>query len=167
MRYQLDTVTAVSDRLPATREFSSQPLLPRQQSGGKSKGDIFFDGAGGGNVIESDVTEGNIHFNGAGAANVLIKRGQRGDLVFRGAGLANVLVHQGAQGRMDVYAAGAANVLVRSGDGEYLARLLAYGNISVQQGRGDSQVVMLGGYNTHTQLGDGRGLWLAGAASTC
>lgn len=162
VRYQLDTVTAVSDRLPATREFSSQPLLPRQQSGGKSKGDIFFDGAGGGNVIESDVTEGNIHFNGAGAANVLIKRGQRGDLVFRGAGLANVLVHQGAQGRMDVYAAGAANVLVRSGDGEYLARLLAYGNISVQQGRGDSQVVMLGGYNTHTQLGDGRGLWLAG-----
>lgn len=162
VRYQLDTVTAVSDRLPATREFSSQPLLPRQQSGGKSKGDIFFDGAGGGNVIESDVTEGNIHFNGAGAANVLIKRGQRGDLVFRGAGLANVLVHQGAQGRMDVYAAGAANVLVRSGDGEYLARLLAYGNISVQQGRGDSQVVMLGGYNTHTQLGDGRGLWLTG-----
>ncbi|HAT2491874.1 TPA: MARTX multifunctional-autoprocessing repeats-in-toxin holotoxin RtxA [Aeromonas hydrophila] len=162
VRYQLDTVTAVSDRLPATREFSSQPLLPRQQSGGKSKGDIFFDGAGGGNVIESDVTEGNIHFNGAGAANVLIKRGQRGDLVFRGAGLANVLVHQGAQGRMDVYAAGAANVLVRSGDGEYLARLLAYGNISVQQGRGDSQVVMLGGYNTHTQLGDGQGLWLAG-----
>ncbi|MBW3842696.1 MARTX multifunctional-autoprocessing repeats-in-toxin holotoxin RtxA [Aeromonas hydrophila] len=162
VRYQLDTVTAVSDRLPATREFSSQPLLPRQQGGGKSKGDIFFDGAGGGNVIESDVTEGNIHFNGAGAANVLIKRGQRGDLVFRGAGLANVLVHQGAQGRMDVYAAGAANVLVRSGDGEYLARLLAYGNISVQQGRGDSQVVMLGGYNTHTQLGDGQGLWLAG-----
>ncbi|ABK37082.1 MARTX multifunctional-autoprocessing repeats-in-toxin holotoxin RtxA [Aeromonas hydrophila] len=162
VRYQLDTVTAVSDRLPATREFSSQSLLPRQQSGGKSKGDIFFDGAGGGNVIESDVTEGNIHFNGAGAANVLIKRGQRGDLVFRGAGLANVLVHQGAQGRMDVYAAGAANVLVRSGDGEYLARLLAYGNISVQQGRGDSQVVMLGGYNTHTQLGDGHGLWLAG-----
>ncbi|MDF5703721.1 MARTX multifunctional-autoprocessing repeats-in-toxin holotoxin RtxA [Aeromonas hydrophila subsp. hydrophila] len=162
VRYQLDTVTAVSDRLPATREFSSQPLLPRQQSGGKSKGDIFFDGAGGGNVIESDVTEGNIHFNGAGAANVLIKRGQRGDLVFRGVGLANVLVHQGAQGRMDVYAAGAANVLVRSGDGEYLARLLAYGNISVQQGRGDSQVVMLGGYNTHTQLGDGQGLWLAG-----
>ncbi|AXV35255.1 peptidase C80 [Aeromonas hydrophila] len=162
VRYQLDTVTAVSDRLPATREFSSQPLLPRQQSGGKSKGDIFFDGAGGGNIIESDVTEGNIHFNGAGAANVLIKRGQRGDLVFRGAGLANVLVHQGAQGRMDVYAAGAANVLVRSGDGEYLARLLAYGNISVQQGRGDSQVVMLGGYNTHTQLGDGQGLWLAG-----
>ncbi|MGL5841262.1 MAG: MARTX multifunctional-autoprocessing repeats-in-toxin holotoxin RtxA [Aeromonas hydrophila] len=162
VHYQLDTVTAVSDRLPATREFSGQPLLPRQQSGGKSKGDIFFDGAGGGNVIESDVTEGNIHFNGAGAANVLIKRGQRGDLVFRGAGLANVLVHQGAQGRMDVYAAGAANVLVRSGDGEYLARLLAYGNISVQQGRGDSQVVMLGGYNSHTQLGDGRGLWLAG-----
>ncbi|WP_323952276.1 MARTX multifunctional-autoprocessing repeats-in-toxin holotoxin RtxA [Aeromonas hydrophila] len=162
VRYQLDTVTAVSDRLPATREFSSQPLLPRQQSGGKSKGDIFFDGAGGGNVIESDVTEGNIHFNGAGAANVLIKRGQRGDLVFRGAGLANVLVHQGAQGRMDVYAAGAANVLVRSGDGEYLARLLAYGNISVQQGCGDSQVVMLGGYNTHTQLGNGQGLWLAG-----
>ncbi|MGL4752021.1 MAG: MARTX multifunctional-autoprocessing repeats-in-toxin holotoxin RtxA [Aeromonadaceae bacterium] len=161
VRYRLDTVTAVSDRLPATRDFDSQPLLPRQQGGGKSKGDIFFDGAGGGNVIESDVTEGNIHFNGAGAANVLIKRGQRGDLVFRGAGLANVLVHQGVQGKMDVYAVGAANVLVRSGDGEYLARLLAYGNISVQQGRGDSQVVMLGGYNTHTQIGSGKGLWLA------
>ena len=58
-------------------------------------------------------------------------------------------------------------MLVRSGDGEYLARLLAYGNISVQQGRGDSQVVMLGGYNTHTQLGDGQGLWLAGVVSTC
>lgn len=165
VHYQLDTVTAVSDRLPATREFDSQPLLPRQQGGGKSKGDIFFDGAGGGNVIESDVTEGNIHFNGAGAANVLIKRGQRGDLVFRGAGLANVLVHQGVQGKMDVYAVGAANVLVRSGDGEYLARLLAYGNISVQQGRGDSQVVMLGGYNTHTQIGDGNGLWLAGGGA--
>lgn len=161
VHYQLDTVTAVSDRLPATREFSSQLLLPHQQSGGKSKGDIFFDGAGGGNVIESDATEGNIHFNGAGAANVLIKRGQRGDLVFRGAGLANVLVHQGTQGRMDVYAAGVANVLVRSGDGEYLVRLLAYGNISIQQGRGDSQVVMLGGYNTHTQIGSGKGLWLA------
>ncbi|MBR7630388.1 MARTX multifunctional-autoprocessing repeats-in-toxin holotoxin RtxA [Aeromonas popoffii] len=165
VHYQLDTVTAVSDRLPATREFSSQLLLPRQQDGGNSKGDIFFDGAGAGNVIESDVTEGNIHFNGAGAANVLIKRGQRGDLVFRGAGLANVLVHQGAQGKMDVNAAGAANVLVRSGDGEYLARLLAYGNISVQQGRGDSQVVMLGGYNTHTQIGDGNGLWLAGGGA--
>ncbi|WP_421346508.1 MARTX multifunctional-autoprocessing repeats-in-toxin holotoxin RtxA [Aeromonas veronii] len=160
VHYQLDTVMAVSERLPATREFSSQLLRPYKESA-KSKGDIFFDGAGAANVIESDVTEGSIHFNGAGAANVLIKRGLRGDLVFRGAGLVNVLVHQGAQGRMDAYAAGAANVLVRSGDGEYLACLLAFGNISVQQGRGNSKVIMLGGYNTHTHIGSGHGLWLA------
>ncbi|EKO3562959.1 MARTX multifunctional-autoprocessing repeats-in-toxin holotoxin RtxA [Vibrio fluvialis] len=144
-------------------------------------GDVTFNGAGGGNVIQSNVTRGNVYFNGGGianvilhssqlgntefngggVANVIVKSGEEGDLIFRGAGLANVLVHQSKQGKMDVYAGGAVNVLVRIGDGQYLANLLAYGNISVHKGNGNSRVVMLGGYNTHTQIGSGNGLWLA------
>jgi len=160
---------------------NSDLITPTNIDNQESSGDVHFNGAGGGNIIKSNVTRGHVYFNGAGianviehssdygntvfngvgAANVIVKSGLEGDLTFRGAGLANVLVHQSQQGEMDVYAAGAVNVSVRIGDGAYLAHLLAYGNISVQQGNGDSRVVMFGGYNTHTQIGNGNANYVA------
>ncbi len=161
LNYRINTVTALSGILTQVQNHSVNDFAERPRREGNTEGNINFEGAGGGNLIESDVSRGDIHFSGAGAANIVIKKGLQGDLVFRGAGLANVLLHLGAQGRMDVYAAGAANVLIRRGDGNYLARLLAYGNISVHHGDGDGQVLMLGGANAHTHIGRGREHWLA------
>ncbi|HDZ9126661.1 TPA: MARTX multifunctional-autoprocessing repeats-in-toxin holotoxin RtxA [Vibrio cholerae] len=181
LHYSVNAVRSTSETVADIEEYTDQTLFKPANDSGESSGDVRFNGAGGGNVIKSNVTRGNVHFNGGGianvilhssqfgntefngggAANVIVKSGEEGDLTFRGAGLANVLVHQSKQGKMDVYAGGAVNVLVRLGDGQYLAHLLAYGNISVQKGSGDSRVVMLGGYNTHTQIGSGNGLWLA------
>ncbi|EOX1813553.1 MARTX multifunctional-autoprocessing repeats-in-toxin holotoxin RtxA [Vibrio cholerae] len=181
LHYSVNAVRSTSETVADIEEYTDQTLFKPANDSGESSGDVRFNGAGGGNVIKSNVTRGNVHFNGGGianvilhssqfgntefngggAANVIVKSGEDGDLTFRGAGLANVLVHQSQQGKMDVYAGGAVNVLVRLGDGQYLAHLLAYGNVSVQKGSGDSRVVMLGGYNTHTQIGSGNGLWLA------
>ncbi|EPP7507182.1 MARTX multifunctional-autoprocessing repeats-in-toxin holotoxin RtxA [Vibrio cholerae] len=181
LHYSVNAVRSTSETVADIEEYTDQTLFKPANDSGESSGDVRFNGAGGGNVIKSNVTRGNVHFNGGGianvilhssqfgntefngggAANVIVKSGEEGELTFRGAGLANVLVHQSQQGKMDVYAGGAVNVLVRLGDGQYLAHLLAYGNISVQKGSGDSRVVMLGGYNTHTQIGSGNGLWLA------
>ncbi|AXN03834.1 MARTX multifunctional-autoprocessing repeats-in-toxin holotoxin RtxA [Vibrio anguillarum] len=181
LHYSVNTVRSTSETVADIDESTDQTLFKPVSDSGESSGDIHFNGVGGGNVIKSNVTRGHVYFNGgglanvilhssqfgntefngAGAANVIVKSGEEGDLTFRGAGLANVLVHQSKQGKMDVYAGGAVNVLVRIGDGQYLAHLLAYGNISVHKGNGNSRVVMLGGYNTHTQIGSGNGLWLA------
>ncbi|ELQ2336475.1 MARTX multifunctional-autoprocessing repeats-in-toxin holotoxin RtxA [Vibrio vulnificus] len=181
LRYSVKTVRSTRETVADIDEYTEQPLFKPAIDSAESSGDVHFNGAGGGNVIKSNVTRGNVYFNGGGianvilhssqfghtefngggAANVIVKSGEEGDLTFRGAGLANVLVHQSKQGKMDVYAGGAVNVLVRIGDGQYLAHLLAYGNISVHKGNGNSRVVMLGGYNTHTQIGSGNGLWLA------
>lgn len=181
LQYSVNAMRSTSEIVADIDEYSEQALITSATDSGESSGDVRFTGMGGGNVIKSNVTRGNVYFNGGGianvilhsskfgdtefigggAANVIVKSGDEGDLTFRGAGLANVLVHQSKQGKMDVYAGGAVNVLVRIGDGEYLAHLLAYGNVSVQKGNGDSRVAMLGGYNTHTQIGSGNGLWLA------
>ncbi|EPB3089084.1 MARTX multifunctional-autoprocessing repeats-in-toxin holotoxin RtxA [Vibrio vulnificus] len=181
LHYSVNAVRSTSETVADIDEYTDQTLFKPATDSGESSGDVHFNGAGGGNVIKSNVTRGNVYFNGGGianvilhssqfghtefngggAANVIVKSGEEGDLTFRGAGLANVLVHQSKQGKMDVYAGGAVNVLVRIGDGQYLANLLAYGNISVHKGNGNSRVVMLGGYNTHTQIGSGNGLWLA------
>ncbi|GFK33390.1 Multifunctional-autoprocessing repeats-in-toxin [Vibrio cholerae] len=181
LHYSVNAVRSTSETVADIEEYTDQTLFKPANDSGESSGDVRFNGAGGGNVIKSNVTRGNVYFNGGGianvilhssqfgntefngggAANVIVKSGEEGDLTFRGAGLANVLVHQSKQGKMDVYAGGAVNVLVRIGDGQYLAHLLAYGNISVHKGNGNSRVVMLGGYNTHTQIGSGNGLWLA------
>ncbi|PQJ84991.1 MARTX multifunctional-autoprocessing repeats-in-toxin holotoxin RtxA [Aliivibrio sifiae] len=181
LQYSVNAMRSSSEIVADIDEYSEQSLIKSAADSGESSGDVRFTGMGGGNVIKSNVTRGNIYFNGGGianvilhsskfgdtefigggAANVIVKSGDEGDLTFRGAGLANVLVHQSKQGKMDVYAGGAVNVLVRIGDGEYLAHLLAYGNISVHKGNGNSRLTMLGGYNTHTQIGSGNGLWLA------
>ncbi|MER0370915.1 MARTX multifunctional-autoprocessing repeats-in-toxin holotoxin RtxA [Vibrio vulnificus] len=181
LHYSVNAIRSTSETVADIDEYTDQTLFKPATDSGESSGDVRFNGAGGGNVIKSNVTRGNVYFNGGGianvilhssqfghtefngggAANVIVKSGEEGDLTFRGAGLANVLVHQSKQGKMDVYAGGAVNVLVRIGDGQYLAHLLAYGNISVHKGNGNSRVVMLGGYNTHTQIGSGNGLWLA------
>ncbi|EGR0391435.1 MARTX multifunctional-autoprocessing repeats-in-toxin holotoxin RtxA [Vibrio vulnificus] len=181
LHYSVNAVRSTSETVADIDEYTDQTLFKPATDSGESSGDVHFNGAGGGNVIKSNVTRGDVYFNGGGianvilhssqfghtefngggAANVIVKSGEEGDLTFRGAGLANVLVHQSKQGKMDVYAGGAVNVLVRIGDGQYLAHLLAYGNISVHKGNGNSRVVMLGGYNTHTQIGSGNGLWLA------
>ncbi|EOT1823513.1 MARTX multifunctional-autoprocessing repeats-in-toxin holotoxin RtxA [Vibrio vulnificus] len=181
LHYSAKAVRSTSATVADIDEYTDQTLFKPATDSGESSGDVRFNGVGGGNVIKSNVTRGNVYFNGGGianvilhssqfghtefngggAANVIVKSGEEGDLTFRGAGLANVLVHQSKQGKMDVYAGGAVNVLVRIGDGQYLAHLLAYGNISVHKGNGNSRVVMLGGYNTHTQIGSGNGLWLA------
>ena len=181
LHYSVDSVRISSDQVAELDEYSEQALIKPFTNLGESSGDVRFNGVGGGNVIKSNVTHGNVYFNGvgignvilhsskfgntefngAGAANVIVKSGLEGDLTFRGVGLANVLVHQSKQGKMDVYAGGAVNVLVRIGDGQYLAHLLAYGNISVHKGNGASRVVMFGGYNTHTQIGNGNGTWVA------
>ncbi|OXX35657.1 RTX toxin RtxA [Vibrio sp. V09_P4A23P171] len=179
--YSVNAVRSTSETVADIDEYTDQTLFKPVSDSGESSGDIHFNGVGGGNVIKSNVTRGHVYFNGgglanvilhssqfgntefngAGAANVIVKSGEEGDLTFRGAGLANVLVHQSQQGKMDVYAGGALNVLVRVGNGDYLAHLLAYGNISVQKGQGNSRVTLLGGYNTHTQIGSGDALWLA------
>lgn len=181
LHYSVNAVRSTSETVADIDEYTDQTLFKPVSDSGESSGDIHFNGVGGGNVIKSNVTRGHVYFNGgglanvilhssqfgntefngAGAANVIVKNGEEGDLTFRGAGLANVLVHQSQQGKMDVYAGGALNVLVRVGNGDYLARLLAYGNISVQKGQGNSRVTLLGGYNTHTQIGSGDALWLA------
>ncbi|MCX9474038.1 MARTX multifunctional-autoprocessing repeats-in-toxin holotoxin RtxA [Vibrio cholerae] len=181
LHYSVNAVRSTSETVADIEEYTDQTLFKPANDSGESSGDVRFNGAGGGNVIKSNVTRGNVHFNGGGianvilhssqfgntefngggAANVIVKSGEEGDLTFRGAGLANVLVHQSQQGKMDVYAGGAVNVLVRVGNGDYLAHLLAYGNISVQKGEGNSRVTLLGGYNTHTQIGSGDALWLA------
>ncbi|NOJ14427.1 MARTX multifunctional-autoprocessing repeats-in-toxin holotoxin RtxA [Vibrio splendidus] len=181
LQYSVNAVRSTSETVADIDEYNEQALIKPSTDTGESSGDVRFNGIGGGNVIKSNVTRGDVHFNGGGianvilhsskfgdtefigggAANVIVKSGDEGDLTFRGAGLANVLVHQSKQGKMDVYAGGAVNVLVRIGDGEYLAHLLAYGNISVHKGNGNSRLTMLGGYNTHTQIGSGNGLWLA------
>lgn len=181
LQYSVNAVRSTSETVADIDEYNEQALIKPATDTGESSGDVRFNGVGGGNVIKSNVTRGDVHFNGGGianvilhsskfgdtefigggAANVIVKSGDEGDLTFRGAGLANVLVHQSKQGKMDVYAGGAVNVLVRIGDGEYLAHLLAYGNISVHKGNGNSRLTMLGGYNTHTQIGSGNGLWLA------
>ncbi|OCQ53515.1 Toxin B [Photorhabdus australis subsp. thailandensis] len=179
LHYDLNVEHDIADSLTDLEGYSEQDLIKLSRTGGNSAGDIYFNGAGGGNIIISNVTHGNINFTGAGAANiilhnstfgntyfegggganVIVKNGEEGNLSFRGVGLANVLVHQSRLGEMDIDAGGAANVLVRIGDGRYLAHLLAYGNISVHKGNGNSRVLMLGGYNTHTQIGDGNGNW--------
>lgn len=181
LQYSVSAMRSTSEIVADIDEYSEQALIKSATDSGESSGDVRFTGIGGGNVIKSNVTRGDVYFNGGGianvilhsskfgdtefigggAANVIVKSGDEGDLTFRGAGLANVLVHQSKQGKMDVYAGGAVNVLVRIGDGEYLAHLLAYGNVSVQKGNGNSRLTMLGGYNTHTQIGSGNGLWLA------
>ncbi|AXG46537.1 MARTX multifunctional-autoprocessing repeats-in-toxin holotoxin RtxA [Photorhabdus laumondii subsp. laumondii] len=175
LQYDINTVRRTAHQLVHSKEYHQQDLVKLSAS----SGDVNFNGAGGGNIIKSDVTRGDInftglgaanvilhdskfgdtHFDGAGAANVIVKKGEKGDLTFRGTGLANVLVHRGQSGKMDVYAGGAVNVLVRIGDGQYLAHLLAYGNISIHKGNGSSRVRMLGGYNTHTQIGNGSADW--------
>ncbi|OHV55592.1 peptidase C80 [Photorhabdus temperata] len=179
LHYDLNVDHSTPDRLARLEVYSEQDVTKSSITSGDSSGDIYFSGAGGGNVITSSVTHGdvnfsgagaanvilhrskfgNTHFEGAGAANVIVKSGEEGDLTFRGAGLANVFVHQSQRGEMDVYAGGAVNVLVRVGDGRYLAHLLAYGNISIHKGNGDSRILMLGGYNTHTQIGHGNANW--------
>nr|WP_237333141.1 MARTX multifunctional-autoprocessing repeats-in-toxin holotoxin RtxA [Vibrio anguillarum] len=181
LHYSVNAVRSTSETVADIDEYTDQTLFKPVSDSGESSGDVHFNGVGGGNVIKSNVTRGHVYFNGgglanlilhssqfgntefngAGAANVIVKSGEEGDLTFRGAGLANVLVHQSQQGKMDVYAGGALNVLVRVGNGDYLAHLLAYGNISVQKGQGNSRVTLLGGYNTHTQIGSGDALWLA------
>ncbi len=181
LHYSVNAVRSTSETVADIDEYTNQTLFKPVSDSGESSGDVHFNGVGGGNVIKSNVTRGHVYFNGgglanvilhssqfgntefngAGAANVIVKSGEEGDLTFRGAGLANVLVHQSQQGKMDVYAGGALNVLVRVGNGDYLAHLLAYGNISVQKGQGNSRVTLLGGYNTHTQIGSGDALWLA------
>ncbi|WP_445494562.1 MARTX multifunctional-autoprocessing repeats-in-toxin holotoxin RtxA [Photorhabdus sp. SF281] len=179
LHYDLNIDHSTPDHLARLDGYSEQDVTQSLITSGDSSGDIYFSGAGGGNVIKSNVTYGNVnfkgagvanvilhrskfgntYFEGAGTANVIVKSGEEGDLTFRGAGLANVLVHQSQWGEMDAYVGGAANVLVRVGDGQYLAHLLAYGNISIHKGHGNSRVLMLGGYNTHTQIGDGSADW--------
>ncbi|WP_387488962.1 MARTX multifunctional-autoprocessing repeats-in-toxin holotoxin RtxA [Photorhabdus sp. RM96S] len=179
LHYDLNISDDVADCLTDLDGYSEQDLIKSSKNGGDSSGNIYFIGAGGGNVITSNVSHGNINFTGAGvaniilhsstfgntyfegggSANVIVKKGEEGNLSFRGAGLANVLLHQSQNGKMDVDAGGAVNVLVRVGNGQYLAHLLAYGNISIHKGNGDSRVLMLGGYNTHTQIGDGSANW--------
>ncbi|WP_047678769.1 MULTISPECIES: MARTX multifunctional-autoprocessing repeats-in-toxin holotoxin RtxA [Xenorhabdus] len=178
LHYSAKVVHTVSDRVARTHEYSEQSLFPATERR-ESSGDVRYEGAGGGNVIKSNVTRGNVYFDGAGianfiehtsefgntefkgagGANVIIKKGQEGNLSFNGAGVANVLLHQGKRGDMEVNAGGAANVLVRVGDGRYLAHLLAVGNISIHKGNGNSRVSMGGGFNTHTQIGHGDAVW--------
>ncbi|CAM3160191.1 MARTX multifunctional-autoprocessing repeats-in-toxin holotoxin RtxA [Xenorhabdus nematophila] len=179
LHYSAKAVRMSSGRVAKMREYSDQELFQSATDSGESSGDVHYNGAGGGNVIKSNVTRGNVYFNGAGianiiehssdfgntefngagGANVIIKKGKEGNLSFNGAGIANVLLHQSQRGDMNINAGGAANVLVRVGDGRYLAHLLAVGNISIHKGNGNSRISMGGGFNTHTQIGNGDAFW--------
>ncbi|WFQ81176.1 MARTX multifunctional-autoprocessing repeats-in-toxin holotoxin RtxA [Xenorhabdus sp. SF857] len=179
LHYSVNTVRTNSGRVPDLHEYRDLELFRSATGGGDSSGDIHYAGAGGGNIIKSNVTRGNVSFKGAGianvikhssefgnttfdgggGANVIIKKGKKGDLNFDGVGIANVLLHQSQSGDLNVKAGGAANVLVRVGDGRYLAHLLAVGNISIHKGNGNSRIAMGGGFNTHTQIGHGDAFW--------
>ncbi|PHM25228.1 MARTX multifunctional-autoprocessing repeats-in-toxin holotoxin RtxA [Xenorhabdus ehlersii] len=179
LHYSVNAVRTNSSRVPDMHEYSDLELFKSATGNGDSSGDIHYAGAGGGNIIKSNVTRGNVSFKGAGianviehssefgntefdgggGANVIIKKGKEGNLNFNGAGIANVLLHQSQHGDMNVNAGGAANVLVRVGDGRYLAHLLAVGNISIHKGNGNSRISMGGGFNTHTQIGHGNAFW--------
>ncbi|MDC9580144.1 MARTX multifunctional-autoprocessing repeats-in-toxin holotoxin RtxA [Xenorhabdus sp. PR6a] len=139
LHYRVNTERTISARVADMHEYSDLELFKSATDSGESSGDIHYTGAGGANVIKSNVTRGNVYFNGAG--------------------IANVILHQAQQGDMNVNAGGAANVLVRVGDGRYLAHLLAVGNISIHKGNGNSRIAMGGGFNTHTQIGDGDAFW--------
>ncbi|BET96212.1 MARTX multifunctional-autoprocessing repeats-in-toxin holotoxin RtxA [Xenorhabdus taiwanensis] len=179
LHYSVNAVRTTSSRVPDMHEYRDLELFKSATGYGDSSGDIHYAGAGGGNIIKSNVTRGNVSFKGAGianviehssefgntefdgggGANVIIKKGKEGNLNFNGAGIANVLLHQSQHGDMKVNAGGAANVLVRVGDGRYLAHLLAVGNISIHKGNGNSRISMGGGFNTHTQIGHGNAFW--------
>ncbi len=139
LHYRVNTERTISARVSDMHEYNDLELFKSATDSGESSGDIHYTGAGGGNVIKSNVTRGNVYFNGAG--------------------IANVILHQAQQGDMNVNAGGGANVLVRVGDGRYLAHLLAVGNISIHKGNGNSRIFMGGGFNTHTQIGDGEAFW--------
>ncbi|MDC9593659.1 MARTX multifunctional-autoprocessing repeats-in-toxin holotoxin RtxA [Xenorhabdus sp. IM139775] len=139
LHYRVNTERTIAARVSGMHEYQDLELFKSATDSGESSGDIHYTGAGGANVIKSNVTRGNVYFNGAG--------------------IANVILHQAQQGDMDVNAGGAANVLVRVGDGRYLAHLLAVGNISIHKGNGNSRIAMGGGFNTHTQMGHGDAFW--------
>ncbi|QTL38893.1 MARTX multifunctional-autoprocessing repeats-in-toxin holotoxin RtxA [Xenorhabdus budapestensis] len=183
VHYSVNTVRVTSERIANMHEFCEQELLPKKQD--DSHGDVRFEGAGGGNVIKSNVARGNVYFKGAGlanvilhnseigdtefdgggAANVIFKKGRKGQLHFNGGGLANVITHismspatalqEPHSSQTKVVALGGANILTRKGDGKVFAIMGGGANVLNHIGQGVTTSVMMGGANILTKVGDG------------
>ncbi|PHM29881.1 MARTX multifunctional-autoprocessing repeats-in-toxin holotoxin RtxA [Xenorhabdus budapestensis] len=183
VHYSVNTVRVTSERIANMHEFCEQELLPKKQD--DSHGDVRFEGAGGGNVIKSNVARGNVYFKGAGfanvilhnseigdtefdgggAANVIFKKGRKGQLHFNGGGLANVITHismspatalqEPHSSQTKVVALGGANILTRKGDGKVFAVMGGGANVLNHIGQGVTTSVMMGGANILTKVGDG------------
>lgn len=71
LHYSVNAVRSTSETVADIEEYTDQTLFKPANDSGESSGDVRFNGAGGGNVIKSNVTRGNVHFNGGGIANVI------------------------------------------------------------------------------------------------
>ncbi|WP_340620711.1 MARTX multifunctional-autoprocessing repeats-in-toxin holotoxin RtxA [Xenorhabdus siamensis] len=183
VHYSVNTVRVTSERIDNIHEFSEQELLSQKQD--DSHGDVRFEGAGGGNVIKSNVARGNVYFKGAGLANVILHNSETGDTEFDGAGAANVIFKKGRKGQLrfngggfanvithinlspalslqapydsqtKVVALGGANILTRKGEGQVFAVMGGGANVLTHIGQGETTGVMMGGANILTKVGDG------------
>lgn len=80
-----------------------------------SKGNINFEGLGGGNGIFSRVETGDIKFTGGGLENVLIREGKSGDIFMYGAGANNRLTR--ISRNTDTYKETSGNIYFSGGGG--------------------------------------------------
>ncbi|WP_446469572.1 MARTX multifunctional-autoprocessing repeats-in-toxin holotoxin RtxA [Xenorhabdus stockiae] len=176
VNYSVNTVRVTSERISSMHEFSERELLDQKQD--DSNGNIRFEGAGGGNVIKSNVARGNVYFKGAGVANVILHNSEIGDTEFSGAGAANVIFKKNRKGNLIFNGAGIANVITHvnsthpaldSSVGSYNGdtRVIAHGgaNVLTRKGNGRVFAVMGGGANVLTHSGNDRttGVMMGGA----
>ncbi|PHM48203.1 MARTX multifunctional-autoprocessing repeats-in-toxin holotoxin RtxA [Xenorhabdus miraniensis] len=164
LHYSVNAVRTTSGRVPDTHEYSELDLFKSATGSGDSSGDIHYAGAGGGNIIKSNVTRGNVYFYGAGGANVIEHSSELGNTEFRGAGGANILTRKG-KGNVQAVIGGGVNVLTHIGDGKTTGIMLGGANILTKKGKGNVQAIMGGGANVLTHVGDGKttGIMLGGA----
>ncbi|WP_187653017.1 MARTX multifunctional-autoprocessing repeats-in-toxin holotoxin RtxA [Xenorhabdus sp. PB62.4] len=164
LHYRVNAVRTTSGRVPDLHEYSELDLFKSTTGSGDSSGDIHYAGAGGGNIIKSNVTRGNVYFYGAGGANVIEHSSEFGNTEFRGAGGANILTRKG-KGNVQAVIGGGVNVLTHIGDGKTVGIMLGGANILTKKGKGNVQAIMGGGANVLTHVGDGKttGIMLGGA----
>ncbi|PHM39494.1 RTX cytotoxin [Xenorhabdus mauleonii] len=182
VNYSVNTVRVFTGHVTGMHEFTEQELFKSApDSNSQSSGDVHYEGAGGGNVIKSNVHHGNVVFKGAGIANVILHHSETGNTEFDGAGAANVIFKKGKKGNLIFNGAGIANVIthissvrpnvhssqISRNTNDGLTKVMALGgaNILTRKGSGNVSAVMGGGTNVLTHIGDGdtTGMMLGGA----
>ncbi|MDX7987768.1 MARTX multifunctional-autoprocessing repeats-in-toxin holotoxin RtxA [Xenorhabdus sp. 12] len=185
VNYSVKTVRVSTGHVTEMHGFTEQELFKSAiDSNNHSSGDVHYEGAGGGNVIKSNVHHGNVIFKGAGIANVILHNSETGNTEFDGAGAANVIFKKGKKGNLTFNGAGIANVITHissvpqktpasqfsqiaqsTNDGMTNVMALGGANILTRKGAGKVSAVMGGGSNVLTHIGDGysTGMMLGGA----